>query len=69
MNLLDIEQELAKYVGLPKCQDCGWKLGTDITNNCACRGSLTPEQMHKYTVAFNCARQLQAMLRNGTNVQ
>lgn len=38
MTIAEAQQKLEKYVGLPKCQDCGWKLGTDITNYCACTG-------------------------------
>lgn len=42
-----------KYVGLPKCQDCGWKLDTDITNSCLCSN---PE---KHRAAIKEARELQ----------
>lgn len=59
------KEELAQYVGLPKCQDCGWKLGTAITNNCHCRGDMTPGRLLKYNAAFYLARKLQAMARGG----
>lgn len=54
------EKELSKYVGTPKCVDCGWKLGSDITNNCWCRGKDVDRE--KYQKAFDRARQIQKML-------
>lgn len=63
MDVSDAESELSKYIGLPKCQDCGWKLGSDITDNCSCRGELTKEQLSKHETAFNRARELQAITR------
>ena len=54
-------EELAQYVGLPKCQDCGWKLGSEITNNCSCLGSLLEDDApEKYKKAFDRARELQS---------
>ena len=55
------EDELAQYVGVPKCMDCKWKLGSDITNNCGCVG--VGADYAKYTAAFNRARELQAIVR------
>jgi hypothetical protein len=52
-------RELDKYVGIPKCPDCRWKLGTDITDNCSCMGELTPERAAKHKAAFEDARRLQ----------
>jgi hypothetical protein len=51
------DNELSKYVGTPKCVDCGWKLGSDITNNCWCRGKEVDQE--KYQKAFDRARQSQ----------
>jgi len=59
MTTPELEAELAQYVGLPKCQDCGWKWDTDITNNCHCRGEITPERQALYEKAFDRARFLQ----------
>jgi hypothetical protein len=59
--------ELAKYSGYPCCQDCKWKLGTEITNNCICMfgpGGRTPEQAARYEAAFDRARELQAIIGN-----
>jgi hypothetical protein len=62
MTAQEIKDELARYVGLPKCQDCGWKLGTEITNNCHCRRPFAPGQIERYERAFNRARELQEMI-------
>lgn len=48
-----------EYEGLPKCQDCGWKLGTAITDNCSCLGAMTPEREKLHIEAFQRARRLQ----------
>lgn len=61
------EQELEKYVGLPMCQDCGWKLGTDITNNCGCRSAMFSTDREKYNKAFLRARELQAIINGGNS--
>jgi hypothetical protein len=55
------EDELAQYVGTPKCMDCKWKLGSDITNNCGCVRA--GADFAKYNVAFNRARELQAIVK------
>lgn len=64
MTKAEAAKELEKYVGLPKCMDCGWRLGTDITNNCGCVciGSVTPERKALYDAAFKRARELQAIV-------
>ena len=58
--LFAVEQELAKYVGTPKCMDCKWKLGSDITDNCGCTGGAADHE--KYKKAFDRARYLQGVL-------
>lgn len=55
---------LEEFTGSPRCSDCGWKTGTDITDNCPChvaqngpnKDSVDPE---KYKAAFQKARKLQ----------
>ena len=58
-DLLAVERELAIYVGFPKCMDCKWKLGTDITNHCSCNPNRDDK---KHMAAFNRARELQSIL-------
>ena len=53
--------ELADYVGTPKCQDCGWKLDTGLTNNCSCRGHRADPEV--FEMEFTLARYLQAKAR------
>lgn len=60
MSEQELKQELSQYCGLPKCQDCGWKLGTDITDCCACMGSKRDDCKHQS--AYNKARELQGLL-------
>ena len=60
MNKNELKVELEQYVGLPKCIDCGWKLGTDITNHCPCNGEHA--QHHKYIKAITRAKFLQDIL-------
>ena len=62
-DLLAIEKELSKYVGMPRCMDCKWALGSDITDNCGCVGNGADHEKHKK--AFDRARQLQGMLAAG----
>jgi hypothetical protein len=52
--------ELSQYIGKPMCQDCRWKLGTDITNHCSCMGNNVDPEKHR--IAFNRARQLQRII-------
>jgi hypothetical protein len=63
MTLTEAQEELAKFVGIPRCQDCKWKLGTAITNNCGCMGKMTPERLEKYYQALNRARELQNFIQ------
>lgn len=62
-------EELAQFVGIPKCMDCKWKLGTDITDNCGCCGEVTPEGQAKHDAAFNRARELQSIISQNQNNQ
>lgn len=66
MSQASLREELAQYRGAPQCMDCKWKLGTDITDNCSCRGNLTDDQKAKHTAAFNRARELQTLLEPQT---
>jgi hypothetical protein len=71
LGVADARAELTKYIGYPKCQDCGWKLGTEITDNCSCCncsccGKDTVERLEKHVAAFNRARELQAIIRGST---
>ncbi len=61
-ELASAEKELGMYIGKPKCMDCGWKLGTDITNYCSCNPSRDDQ---KHLDAFNRARELQAIVKHG----
>lgn len=54
------EEELQQYVGMPRCQDCKWKLGTPITDNCFCQGTKVDHEKHEQ--AFNRARELQRLV-------
>jgi len=58
----ELEAELALYIGIPKCQDCGWKLGTAITDNCGCRGRAFKIDHDLYKAGFKKARELQEKL-------
>lgn len=49
------------YHGIPMCQDCKWKLGSMLTNNCACNGPRTVEQEALHEIGYKRARQLQAL--------
>lgn len=60
MTVDEAEKELRVYVGLPKCMDCGWKLGTDITNHCSCNSTNRDDEKH--CAAFNRARELQKII-------
>jgi hypothetical protein len=65
---MDPKEELSLYIGNPRCQGCGWKLGTDITDNCGCNGNMSvakgnlEERLQKYLKAFKRARELQAIV-------
>ena len=63
------QRELSQYIGIPMCQDCKWKLGTDITNNCDCSGEMTPEQKGKHEAALKRARELQAIIAQLTEAK
>ena len=63
MNKQEAEEELKKYCGTPKCMDCKWKLGSDITKNCGCNGDRADKE--KFDKAFNRARELQRIVRKG----
>lgn len=55
--------ELEKYQGVPRCVDCGWKYGTDITKYCSCiQSNNTPERKAKWLKALSRARELQAIV-------
>ncbi len=69
MDLAALREELARYRGTPQCMDCKWKLGTDITDNCSCRGNLTDAQKAKHTAVFTRARELQTLLEPQTQTQ
>lgn len=53
------------YIGYPKCQDCGWKWGTKITDNCSCRPeNLESEEARRlFKEGFDEARSLQEEAR------
>ena len=57
MTLEEATTELATYVGLPKCQDCQWKLGSAITDHCSCNPEGQDDKKH--AAAFARARELQ----------
>ena len=64
MSIAEAKQELAKYVGIQKCQTCGWKFDNDITDYCGCvREGRTPEGRAKHQAAYLRARELQAMVK------
>lgn len=67
MTKEEAQKELDVYVGIPMCQDCGWRLNTDITDNCSCSGPHTPEKQVMHEKAFNRARELQKMIYGQTN--
>ena len=61
--------ELSKYLGNPMCQDCGWKLGSLITENCPCLGNIDDATMDKYGAGLKEARKLiEEKEKNGTTV-
>lgn len=60
-DLDDALAEWHRYHGTPKCQDCGWKLGSMLTDNCSCLGPHSPEQAALYQIAYDYARKLQAL--------
>lgn len=62
ITVAEAEKELGRFVGTPKCMDCGWKLGTDITNHCSCNSANRDDEKH--TAAFNRARELQKFIRD-----
>lgn len=61
-SMNDPHEELKQYVGFPKCQDCGWKLGSDITNHCSCNTANRDDEKHQK--AFARARELQKLTMN-----
>jgi hypothetical protein len=60
MTIDEVKKELETYIGTPKCMDCKWKLGTDITDYCSCNSKSRDDEKH--TAAFNRARELQAFI-------
>jgi hypothetical protein len=61
MDIKKAKKELEAYIGFPKCQDCGWRLGSEITETCACGGEKRYNPI-RHKAAFDRARELQYII-------